>query len=128
LGQIGDAFDVARDQHVARILARQGSGDRQPGRLRRRHVLHAVHGDVDATGQHRLFDLLDEQALAAGLGQRPVLDGIARGLDDDDLDRIRRGQRRRRPRQRVAHQSGLGEGELAAARAKSQGCHVAALA
>ena len=30
--------------------------------------------------------------------------------------------------QRIAHQSGLGEGELAAARAESQGCHAAALA
>ena len=39
--------------------------------------------------QQRFLDLLDEQALAAGLGQRPVLDGIARGLDGDDLDGVR---------------------------------------
>ena len=96
LPQVGDALDVARDQHVACIFARQEGGDHQPGRLRRRHVLHAVHGDVDAARQQRLLDLLDEQALAAGLGQRPVLDGIAGGLDGDDLDGIGRGQRRHR--------------------------------
>ena len=35
------------DEGVARILARQAAGDRQPRRLQRRHVLHRVHGDVD---------------------------------------------------------------------------------
>ena len=79
--EVGDAPDVARDQHVARILARQEGGDQQAGRLRRRHVLHAVDRGIDALRQQRLLDLLDEQALAAGLGQRPVLDGIARGPD-----------------------------------------------
>ena len=120
LRQVGDASDVARDQHVARILARQERGDHQPGRQRRRHVLHAVHGDIDAPRQQRLLDLLDEQALAAGFGQRPVLDRVAGGPDHHDLDRIGRGERRHGRGERVAHQAGLGQRQLAAARAEAE--------
>ena len=47
-----------------------------------------MHGEVDAPVEQRLLDLLGEQALAADLGQRPVLDAVAGGADDDDLDRL----------------------------------------
>ena len=40
------------------------------------------------------LDLLGEQALAADLGQRAVLDPVALGADDDDLDRRIVGKRR----------------------------------
>ena len=70
--------------------------------------------------QQRLLDLLDEQALAAGLGQRPVLDRVAGGPDGDDLDGVGRGERRHRGGERVAHQAGLGQGQLAAARAEAE--------
>ena len=45
-----------------------------------------MHGEVDGAGQQRLLDLLGEQPLAAGLGERPVLDRVAGGADDLDLD------------------------------------------
>ena len=111
---------LAGDQHVARILARQEGRDHEARRLRRRHVLHAVHGGIDAAAEQRFLDLLDEQALAAGLGQRPVLDHVAGGLDDHDLDGVGRRQRRHGRRQRVAHQAGLDERQLAAACAEAE--------
>ena len=118
--QIGDAPHVACDQHVASILAWQEGRDGEPRRLGCRHVLHAVDRGVDAPRQQRFLDFLDEQALAAGLRQRPILDGIARGLDGHDLDGAWRGEGRHCGRQCVAHQARLGEGELAAACAQSQ--------
>ena len=110
LPEVGDAFDVARDQDVAGILARQEGGDDKPRRLGRRHVLHAVDRGIDPAREQCLLDLLDEQALAAGL--------------------VGRRQRRNRGGQSVAHQAGLGQSELAAARAEFQegNRHGAALA
>ena len=49
--------------------------------------LHGVHGNVDAAVQQGVINLLGEQALAANVGQRLVQDLVARGLDDDDLQR-----------------------------------------
>ncbi len=79
-----------------------------------------MDGGVDATLQQGLLDLLDEQSLAAGFGERPVLDHVARGLDGHDLDGAGRRERRHRPGQGVAHQAGLGEGERAAAGAEPE--------
>ena len=42
-----------------------------------------------APDKQRLLDFLGEQALAAGFGQRPVLDHVAGGADDLDLDPLR---------------------------------------
>ena len=81
----------ARDEHIARILALQDRSDFETGGQHRRHVLHRMHGDVGRAGEQRLFDLLGEQALAAGIGKRPVLDSVARGAHrDDGTDRIER--------------------------------------
>jgi len=49
--------------------------------------LHGVHGNVDAAVQQGIVNLLGEQALATNVGQRLVQDLVARGLDDDDLQR-----------------------------------------
>src|SRR5260370_8197183 len=46
-----------------------------------------MHREVDFACEQRLFDLLGEQPLAAGLGERPVLDLVAGGADRDELDR-----------------------------------------
>ena len=40
-----------------------------------------MHGGVDHAVDQRLLDLLDEQALAADLGQRAVADRVAGGAD-----------------------------------------------
>ena len=58
-----------------------------------------MHGEIDAAVEQRLLDLLGEQALAAHFRQRPVLDGIARGADDDEFDRrLVDAERLRQPR------------------------------
>ena len=56
---------VAEHDGVARILARQRRGDLEPVGQRRRHVLRAVHREVDLVAEQRVLDLLDEQPLAA---------------------------------------------------------------
>jgi uroporphyrinogen decarboxylase len=129
LRQLVDAREVARDQYVACVFARQERRDGQPGRLRRRHVLHAVDGGVDATLQQGFLDLLNEQSLAAGFGEWPILNHVARGPDHHDLDGAGRRERGYAMGQSVAHQAGLGEGERAAAGANSKksACHLADL-
>ncbi len=76
----------------------------------RRHILEAVHRQVHLPRQERLFDLLDEQALAADLGQGDVLNLIPGGLDDHQLHpagRMAPGNLRRYP-------AALGQGQGAA--------------
>ena len=60
-----------------------------------------MHREVDGAGEQRLLDLLGEQALAAGLRQRPVLDRVAGGADDLELDPL--GARAHARRRAVAH-------------------------
>jgi len=51
-----------------------------------------MHGEIDRAGQQRLFDLLREQSLAAGVSQAlfiGALELIARGADDLDFDLFR---------------------------------------
>ena len=77
-----------------------------------------MHREIDRAGEQRLLDLLGEQALAAGLRQRPVLDAVAGGADHLDrdplgLEAMRRGQRR-------AHHARLRQRQRAAARAEPQ--------
>jgi hypothetical protein len=113
--QVAQARGLAADERVAHILARQTRGKHQPVRQHRRHVLGGMHREVDRTAEQRLLDLLGEQALAARLAQRAILDAIARGADRDDLDRVlvppmrsserRARQARLRQRERTAARS-----------------------
>jgi len=41
---------------------------------------------ISISPQHRGVDLLREQAFAAGFAERAILDEVAAGLDDDDLE------------------------------------------
>ncbi len=72
-------------ERVARVLAWQDPGDGQRLRRDRRHVLRAVHREIDAILEQRLLDFLNEEPLVARLGERRVLQPIAGGLDDDEL-------------------------------------------
>ena len=99
LRQLGDpAGALARDQHVARIGARQHRADRQARRQPGRQVLHRVHRKIDPAVEQRRLELLAEQPLAAELGERPVDHAIAGRADHHDLERARLGERRDRPR------------------------------
>ena len=74
------------DQRVAHVLPRQVA--RQHGALGEvgRHVLHRVHGDVDAAVEQRVVDLLGEEPLAADVREGLSQDLVSRGLDDADLE------------------------------------------
>ena len=74
-----------------------------------------MHGEVDLAGQQRLLDLLGEKALAAGLGERPVLDAVAGGLDGADLEGMPAGAVRRL--QALLHLARLRQRQRRAARA-----------
>ena len=45
-----------------------------------------MHREVDGAAEQRLLDFLGEEPLAAEVGERPVLDDVAGGADDLDLD------------------------------------------
>ena len=63
-----------REHHrVPGVFPGKHGADRQTVRQQRRHVLAAVHGKIDVPSQERVFDFLDEEALPAVLGQRPLL-------------------------------------------------------
>ena len=57
----------------------------EPVGKHRRHVLAAVHGEIDVAAEQRILDFLHEQPLAADVRQRRFLQAVARRLDDDDL-------------------------------------------
>ncbi|MCY1005502.1 hypothetical protein OV079_07930 [Nannocystis pusilla] len=76
----------AEDEGVAGVLPRRGADDGEAGVQMPGQVLHAVDGEVDGAGGELLLDGVDEQALAADLVERPVLDPVALGGDVDELD------------------------------------------
>ena len=96
LGQVRERSDAQADECVPNILARQIAGDDEAVRQNRRQILGGMHGEIDLSLQESGVEFLREQALAAGLRQRPVLDGVARGLDDAErkLDQIPAKRRR----------------------------------
>ena len=77
-----------------------------------------MHRQIDTAIEQGFLDFLGEKPLAAFLGQRPVLDGIAGGAYDGELDRLLVDpQRRGQPR---AHGPRLHQSQRAAARANAQ--------
>jgi len=56
-----------------RILSRQYSGNAQAFWQDRRHILAAVHRQIDLSIQQRIFNLFHEQSLAASFGERCFL-------------------------------------------------------
>ena len=67
----------ARHQHVERVVARRDGDQCQAACHDRRHVLQAVHGEVDLVAQQRRFELFDEHAGAPALdlaGRCPAID------------------------------------------------------
>jgi hypothetical protein len=70
-----------------RIFAGQDGRYRETIGNHCRHVLAAVHRDVDLPFQERVLDFFDEQTLAADFGERRLLQPIARRLDHDNAAR-----------------------------------------
>ncbi len=116
-GRLGE-FRRGRRQHdgIERIFAGQRRGDREALGQDRRHVLGAVHGEIDPGGQQRVLDFLHEQALAADLRQRAVGLAVALGPDDDEFAGGAAGGG-----DAGGGLAGLPERQLAAARAEPKG-------
>ena len=76
-GQLREIEIAIRDERVARILARGDRREREALRHVHRHVLQRMHGEIGAALGHRDLELLDEQALAADVGERLVEDPVA---------------------------------------------------
>ena len=85
--QVGEAHAAAADEDVAHILTREEGAEGEVGGQDRLEVLGGVDGAVDPTLLKCGLDLLGKETLAADLGQRPVEDLVAGGLDHDDLAR-----------------------------------------
>jgi hypothetical protein len=82
-GQIGVAAGYER---VARVLALADRGQRKLPRQGHWQVLHRVHGDIGALARQRFLELLDEQALAADLGERNVEPAVALRGETENAD------------------------------------------
>ena len=98
--QPGEIEIVIGHERVARILALGDRREREAVGHVHRHVLQRMHGEVGAAVRHRQLELLDEEALAADVGERPVQHAIALGRHAEQLDRrcpdrARRGARGR---------------------------------
>jgi hypothetical protein len=78
---------VRQHERIARVLPRQHGGDVEPFRQDGRHVLGAVDREIHLLAQQRVLELLDEQPLAAHLGQgRSSCRRSPAGLHDHQLD------------------------------------------
>ena len=76
---------LACSQRVARVDALGIGGENTALGDLCRYVLGAVDGDIRAPVEQRFLDLLYEEALAADLRQRAILDSITRRAQDDEF-------------------------------------------
>src|SRR5690606_38853386 len=108
-GNLVDAHVIGRHEGVEWVLALQHGDDLEALRDLCGDVLHGVHRDVRPPFEHGALELLDEQALAADLGQRRVEDLVATRCHRHQLD----GQARVVAAQQRRDMLGLPEGEAA---------------
>src|SRR5207302_2097153 len=106
-----------RDERIVGRSSSRDGGKDQTRNGNGRQVLQTMHGEVGAAVADRLLNRLGEQPVAADLRQGFILDLIALGLDDDQLDL----SSRRHSAQKIRNVVGLPERERAAAGADSQG-------
>jgi hypothetical protein len=86
--EVLDRIGPCGDERVAHVFTRQIGGDDDALGHERGQVLGRVHGGVDRAREERGVNLLGEQALAAGLGERAVLDRIAAHANDLERDPV----------------------------------------
>jgi len=113
LGQRGDA--VGADQPVARIGPLQHRRDCESAVTDRLDVLHRMDRKIGSAGGEPDVKLPGPQCLAAQLGERPILDDVARSRDRHQLDRAAMGGL-----QRLGDEARLGEGERRSAGADAE--------
>ena len=117
-GRVLDRCGSERDEGVAHILPfEEGCEDKAIGQCRR-HVLAGMDAEIDLTGFERRFDFLAEETLAADFAEGGIGEPVTRCGDHADID-FGLGD----PVnfcQEPAHQMGLHQGQLAAARSDPQ--------
>src|SRR6266478_8010901 len=118
LAQIGQRGAAGGDEAVPDIFAAEDGGKGQARVDFGGNVLDAVDRDIDRFVEQSVFEFLDEDTLAADLGQRGVGEFIAESLDDDDF-RFNTGG----GKEALADVFGLPFGQQAAARADAQVPH-----
>ena len=77
LRQVGERPVPRADNGVSRIEALRDGRKHKPRGQLRRHILQAVHSDIDLARKHRLLQLLREKPLAADLRQRCIEHPVA---------------------------------------------------
>lgn len=89
-GQIVKTSGLETDEGIADVFALKIDRHDQPIGQDGRHVLGAVHTDIDAARQQRFLNLTGEQALAANILERQVfgLCAVAFGANDLNVDSV----------------------------------------
>ena len=111
LWQFGKARALGGNKRIARVFAFQNAVDDEPVGQQRRHVLHRMHGQIDAARVQRLFQLECKKPLAADFRQVAHLLNVALRLEGDDLA----GHVRLKPQHAthmVSHHMRLNKGEF----------------
>ena len=103
---------MATDQRITPVLARQHRGNHRARGEHGLHILHRMYGSVAITVEKTAFQFLDEQALAAGIGKRPVENTVATRCHGPDF-----GGKRGQP---VPYDLGLRNGQRRGAARQNQ--------
>ena len=119
LGQLLGSRIAVRHERIGGRGALEDHRQAEPLGEVHRHVLHRVHGDIGTSVEHGVLELLDEQPLAADLGQRRIEDLVALGGHRHQFH----VQPRVQGHQPVAYVFGLPHGQAALAGGDSQGRH-----
>ena len=112
---VGEPPAVTPDKRVAHLIPLRHRAQVQPGRQRGRHVLHAVHSQLDFLAQQCVFDVLHKKAFATNTWQGVLAVSIPRSANHH---KFRREPRVMRP-QGLSDPAGLPEGHGTAAGAEA---------
>src|SRR5262249_18110324 len=112
--EIVEGAAPAREEDVARILARRERGEAEARRQLGGHVLEAVNTAVDPAVEQRPLAFFHEKRLASEVGEGDVGETIAGGADGDQLELVAAGA------EGVGDFGALHHGEAAAASAEAE--------
>ena len=119
--QLAQRLGFAADEGVAGVLARQETGQNEAGGQNSGEILRRVHGKIDGAGKQGFLDFLGEEPFATGIGERAVLNDVAGGANDFNLDPF--GVDLGRCGEAVLHFAGLKQRKRGTARTNAQqGC------
>ena len=86
--QLAQRLGFAADEGVASVLARQETGQNEARGQYCREILRRVHGKIDGAGKQGFLDFLGEEPFATGIGELAVLNDVAGGANDLNLDPV----------------------------------------